>query len=117
MLLRILALSLIVMTASCANTKTEPDAPKPPDEAGAIAALKAINQAQQDFIRKTRRYALLYDELVSAHLLNEKPSKEKLGYDISMRPSPDAEFYSITATPVGTGPARSFYTDKSGVIR
>ena len=114
----ILSVLFILFLATCSTPVVEQPAATASDEKGAIAALQAINQAQQDFIRRTRRYALTYDELVMAVLLKEKPSAANLGYDIVMRPSADAVSYSIIATPT-TNPAqaRHFFTDKTGVIR
>src|SRR5688572_8387130 len=115
---RILSILLVFILASCGTPATEQRTQIAPDENGAIAALQAINQAQQDFIRRTRRYAQTYDELVMAVLLKERPSATTLGYDIVMRPSPDAVSYSIIATPAGNpGQVRHFFTDKTGVIR
>jgi hypothetical protein len=107
-----IAASLLV---SCSSGKpAAPEAVKAPDEAAAIAALKEINVAQADFIRRTRRYAQLTDELIADHLLRAQPAAE--GYTILMLPSADAVSYTITATP-RTPDGRYFFTDKSGVIR
>ena len=88
------------------------------DDAGAIKSLKEINSAQADYQHRTRRFALSFDELVQAHVLNQDPSKSVTGYEISLHPSPDAESYSLTATPTVSGAnAKYFFSDKSGVIR
>src|SRR5688572_7790578 len=103
-----------------ASCSTPPAAPpeKAPDENAAIEALEAVNQAQQDFIRRTRRYALTYDELVRDYLLKEKPTSETTGYDVILKPSPDAVSYTIIATPGSDAEKfRHFFTDKTGVIR
>ena len=101
---------------SCSQPASPPE--KAPDENAVIEALKAVNQAQQDFIRRTRRYALTYDELVEAYLLKEKPTAETTGYDVTLKPSPDAVSYTILATPRSEGDKhRHFFTDKTGVIR
>ena len=106
-----LAASLLV---SCSEGKPAADiAVKAPDETAALAALKAINSAQADFIRRTRRYAQTTNELIADHLLTAEPKAE--GYTILMLPSPDAGSYTITATP-NTPDARHFFTDKTGVI-
>jgi len=108
-----IAASLLV---SCSSEK--PSAPevaaKAPDETAALAALKDINRAQADFIRRTRRYAQSTDELIADRLLSAKPAAD--GYTIQMLPSADAVSYSVTATPrIPDG--RHFFTDKTGVIR
>jgi hypothetical protein len=110
----ILSLSL---STSC-NTSPEPAPEVTPDENAVIETLKAVNRAQQDFIRRTRRYALTYDELVEAYLLKERPSGENTGYDVTLKPSPDAVSYTVIATPRSERERyRHFFTDKTGVIR
>jgi hypothetical protein len=105
-----LGLSVLV---SCSEANT-PATTKPADEAAAISALKNINQAQADFIHRTRRYAQTTTELIAVHLLSAEPAAE--GYDILMLPSADAVRYTAKATP-RTPDARHFFTDHSGVIR
>ena len=69
-------------------------------------------------MNRNRRYALEYDELISQFFLNEEPTVAKTGYQIRLRPAPDAGSYTITATPADTAsPARRFFTDQTGVIR
>lgn len=103
------------LLVSCSSEKpAAPETAKAPDEAAAIAALKEINVAQADFIRRTRRYAQLTDELIADRLLRAQPAAE--GYTILMLPSADAVSYTITATPRAPE-GRHFFTDKSGVIR
>ena len=100
------------------NSTAATPASKPADEAAAIRTLGLINQAQADYLHRKRRYALSYDELVEAHILNEEPSKSAAGYEINLHPSADAESYTLVAVP--TSPAanvRYFYTDKTGIIR
>jgi hypothetical protein len=106
----------VLLLVSCSGEKpATPDAgSKPPDEAAAVAALKAINDAQADFIRRTRRYAQTMNELIAGRLLNEEPSAE--GYTIQMLPSADAVSYTATAIP-RTPDGKHFFTDKTGVIR
>jgi len=108
-----IAASLLV---SCSSEK--PSAPevaaKAPDETAATAALKDINRAQADFIRRTRRYAQRTDELIADRLLSAEPAAD--GYTIQMLPSADAVSYSVTATPRTPG-GQHFFTDKTGVIR
>jgi hypothetical protein len=91
---------------------------QPADDAGAVKSLREINSAQADYQHRTRRFALSFDELVQAHILSQDPSKSVSGYEISLHPSPDAESYSLTATPTASGAnAKYFFSDKSGVIR
>jgi hypothetical protein len=110
-------LPLIGLILSCSPEKSEPAAPaKVPDERAAIAAVKEINQAQADYIRRTRRYAQSFNELIAEHLLQGEPAEDKTGYKFALYPSPDAGSYTLKATPSATG-ARHFFTDQSGVIR
>jgi hypothetical protein len=116
-LFRIPALLVTVALLACSpETPTAPATTKAPDEAAAIQALKDITQAQADFIRRTRRYAQSYDELIADHLLSAEPSTEQTGYKIDMRPSPDAVSYTVSATPSGSAEARHFFTDQTGGI-
>ena len=104
---------LVACSAGSSSESTDASA-KGPDEGAAVAALKEINQAQADFIRRTRRYAQGVDELIADRLLKASPAAE--GYRIVMIPSPDAVSYTAEATPaVVTG--RYFFTDKTGVVR
>lgn len=106
-----IAASLLV---ACASEKRDAYiAVKAPDETGALSALKEINNAQADFIRRTRRYAQTTNELVADRLLTGEPKAE--GYTIQLLPSADAVSYTVTATP-STPDARHFFTDKTGVI-
>lgn len=98
---------------SCSESDNAP-VTKPPDDAAAILALKNVNQAQADFIRRTRRYAQTTDELIVNRLLSAEPTAE--GYDILMLPSADAVRYTAKATP-RTPDARYFFTDQTSVIR
>ena len=114
--LRTLAGLLIVVAvvSSCEGEKPADTAARPPDEAGAIAAIKEINTAQRDYIRRTRRYAQRNEELITEKLLAKEPVVE--GYTVSMLPSPDAVRYTVTATPRDPG-AKHFYSDESGIVR
>jgi hypothetical protein len=120
---RILIIGIFLSLSACGGpppTNTSTPAPakatKAPDETAAIRVLGEINKAQADYIRRNRRYALTFDELVESHFLKEEPSKDTLGYEIRLRPSADAASYTVTATPVSS-PARYFFTDKTGTIR
>ena len=101
---------------SCSSEKSNPQAnpPAPPDEAAALNAIKEINRAQSDFIRRTRRYAQRTDELIAEHLLSAQPTAA--GYTLLMLPSADAVRYTVKATP-DAAEARHFFTDQTGVIR
>ena len=114
-----LLISCAVLVACSGASSSEPpepgDAPaKAPDEAAAVAALKELNRAQADYIRRTRRYAQGIDELIAEKLLAAAPGAE--GYRIVLLPSPDAVSYTAEATPA-VASARHFFTDKTGVIR
>jgi hypothetical protein len=116
---------LLTLLTACAPEAPEPQQAAPaappqpePNEAAAIAALREVNRAQTDFIRRNRRYALEYDELKSQFFLNEEPTVAKTGYQIRLRPAPDAGSYTVVAAPANTAsPARRFFTDQTGVIR
>jgi hypothetical protein len=112
-ILRTLPLLLILLT-SCSSSAPPPPDTKPPDEAAALAALKDINRAQADFIRRTRRYAQRTEELIAERLLTTEPAAE--GYTLLMLPSADAVRYTVKATPAKVD-ARHFFTDQTGVIR
>ena len=112
------ALLAMVAMVSCSESPAPAIDPtvKTPDEQAAVAGLKAVNQAQADFIRRTRRYAQTYNELIADHLLDREPTKASTGYNFLMLPSPDAVSYTLTAAPSVPG-ARYFFTDLTGVIR
>jgi len=111
-----LGLGVFFLLASCSGSAPAPAdvATKAPDEQAALAALKEINRAQADFIRRTRRYAQFTSELVADRLLTAEPAAE--GYRITLLPSPDAGSYTLQATPADAA-ARHFFTDQSGVVR
>jgi type II secretory pathway pseudopilin PulG len=111
-----LVLVLVLFLSSCGQSSPQTPAAKPADERAAIAALNDINQAQKDYFRRYRRYALAYDELVAEHLLKEEPTAS--GFDLQMKPSADASRYAISANPTGpSGSARHLFTDQTGVVR
>src|SRR5215831_2819300 len=121
---RIVIVVLLLMVCGC-SAPSEKNAPttvqipsKPPDDAAAVQALHDINTAQAAYLQRNRRYALSYDELMDSHFLTLDPSKSASGYDINMHPSADAESYTAVAAPLSRGAeVKSFYTDKSGIIR
>ena len=121
---------LFLFMAACSNPEksapeTKPAAPAAPtpvatpaDEAAALRILGEISAAQAEYIKRHRRYALTYEELMDARLIQAEPSKEATGYDIKLLPSADAGSYTMVAGPVSPSPSvRSFFTDKTGVIR
>jgi hypothetical protein len=113
----VIALCALGALLSC-SSDTKPAAPpvKPPDESAAVEALRQVVEAQTNFIHRTRRYAQTFDELIKDHLLNAVPKKADIGYDFLLLPSPDAESYTVTATPSTAG-ARYFFADQTGVLR
>ena len=100
------------------QTVTRPAELKPADETAAIRILGEINQAQADYIRRNRRYALTFDELIESRFMKQEPSKDTTGYEIKLRPAADAASYRIVASPIGASATSMFlFTDKTGVIR
>ena len=94
-----------------------PPAITAPDESAAVAALEAIVEAQGGYFQRNRRYALDYKELVTSRFLREEPTDANTGYEIIMRPSPDAARFTLSATPLSPSPtARHLFTDQTGVI-
>jgi len=113
----IVSLSTLLLLFSCSSEpKTTALPTKAPDESAAIEALRQITEAQTNFIHRTRRYAQTFDELIKDHLLGAEPKKADIGYDFLLLPSPDAESYTVTATPAVAG-ARYFFADQTGVLR
>src|SRR6516165_9176851 len=106
---RICVLFMILGLVSCSeapktNTPAaQPTMSRPADDAGDVQNLREINTAQANYQHRTRRFALSFEELVEAHLLNQDPSKSVSGYEISLHPSADAESYTLTATPTMAG--------------
>jgi hypothetical protein len=100
------------------SPEAKPAAPpaKAPDEMAAIEAVRKVTEAQTNFIRRTRRYAQTFDELIKEHLLDAEPKKADTGYEFLLLPSPDAVSYTVTATPAAAG-ARYFFADQTGVMR
>jgi hypothetical protein len=91
---------------------------KAPDENAALETMRKVNEAQSTYFKLNRRYAIGYDELVAAHLLDGEPTAAQTGYDFKLRPTADAQTYKISVVPGGGSTAvRYFYTDQTGVIR
>ena len=103
-------------TAAPASVPAAPSA-NPPNEDAALDAIKKINQAQSDYFKRNRRYALSFDELVEAHMLASEPSAAQTGYDFKLRPAADAQTYKLLVSPAAKSPARYFFTDQSGTVR
>ena len=119
MMHKALTLALVLFFSGCGGESSQPTVttspPKAADEHAAIAALGEINKAQKDYFRRYRRYALGFEELVAEHLLKEEPTAS--GYQIRMKPSPDASRYTISAAPADAPAAgRHLFTDQTGVI-
>jgi hypothetical protein len=93
-------------------------AAKAPDEAAATEALRKTAEAQTTYFKINRRYALTFDELVDAHLLNSEPTATQTGYDFKLRPAADAQTYKLSVVPAGaaTASVRHFFMDQSGTI-
>jgi Tfp pilus assembly protein PilE len=113
---KLLVFAIILLVAGCSPSTAPATTAPPADEKAAIAALGQVNQAQKDFFRRSRRYALEFDDLIAEHLLASQPAAQ--GYEIRMKPSADAVHYTITAVPAADAPgARHLFTDETGVIR
>ena len=77
-----------------------------------------ITDAQSNYFRRNRRYALTFEELVDAHLINTPPASAQTGYEFSLRPSADAQTYKLAVNPTAASPtARHFFSDESGTVR
>jgi hypothetical protein len=124
----VLAIIGLTLLAACASQPDESPTPSTeaiptdsttrPDEQQAIAALAKINEAQASYFMRNRRYALAYDELITAFFLKAEPTASESGYEITLRPSADASHYTVIAKPVsGVPTTRHFFTDETGVIR
>ncbi len=105
-------------SAPSANAEKAAAPAKAPDENAALAALKDIHQAQADYFRRNRRYALTLEELTDERFLKKEPTINDTGYDIRLRPAADAASYTVLATPASGAPeVRRFFTNQTGEIR
>jgi hypothetical protein len=90
---------------------------KTPDEGAALDAIAKINDAESNYFKRNRRYALTFEELVEAHLLKSEPSTAQTGYEFKLRPAADAQTYRLSVTPASPSTtARHFFTDQSGAL-
>jgi hypothetical protein len=80
--------------------------------------IRKINDAQAAYHKMNRRYALAYDELMDAHLLESPPSSAQTGYRFDLRPAADAESYRLSVVPADSNAAsaKHFFTDQTGAI-
>lgn len=104
-------------SANQAAPATPSSSAKPPDETAALDTIAKINDAESNYFKRNRRYAITFDELVEAHLLNSLPAASDTGYDFNLRPSADAQTYKLAVNPASSAPAvRHFFTDESGAV-
>lgn len=122
------ALFIVTILGGCGSTSNpapaaetpaaQPSNSKAPDESAALDTIAKINDAETNYFRRNRRYAITLDELVDAHLLTSVPGPSDTGYDFTLRPSADAQTYKLAINPAAPTPtARHFFTDESGTIR
>jgi len=106
---------IIAMVAGVSSAAKNP--PPEMNEGMAMGSLRTIFSAESVYQSTTGKgkYGTL-DQLVEQKLVN-KPFLEKYGYDLEVRTSGD-EFEAV-ATPreYGKTGKRSFFVDKSGVVR
>jgi len=87
------------------------------DEA-AVAAIRNVNQAQSDYRKRFRRYAIDYPELIESLMMRTEPLKDKTCYDLTLRPAANAGSYTLLAEPVNpSSTKRFFFSDQTGLIR
>lgn len=117
---RIFWIPIVMALAACGGTTTppQPSTAKPADEKAALEAIAKVNEAQATYFKLNRRYALTFDELTEAHLLNAEPTAAQTGYDFNLRPAADAQTYRLSVVPAASSAtARHFFTDQSGAVR
>jgi hypothetical protein len=91
---------------------------KAPDEKVAVQALASTNEAQSIHFKRFRRYALTFNELIDSRLLKTEPTVDETGYEFRLRPTADAQSYTISAAPTSASTsARHLFTNQTGVIR
>jgi hypothetical protein len=119
----LLILGVVLVACSGDTTPTTPTktaAPATsisPDENAALDALRKTNEAQATYFKINRRYALTYDELIEARLLQSEPLAAQTGYDFKLRPAADAQTYKVLVVPSDSrAAARHFFSDQTGVI-
>src|SRR5262249_33791491 len=116
-ILSILILATLLMGCSNSVAPAKQTDTKAPDEKAALDAIAKINSAQATYFKLNRRYALTYDELIEAHLLNSEPTPAQTGYEFRLRPAADAQTYKLSVVPSSSGAGRSFFTDQTAVVR
>jgi hypothetical protein len=127
---RVALLVLTMSLAACASETTAPTqtssaasstpaSAKAPDENAAMDALRKTAEAQTTHFKMNRRYALTYEELVTARLMPSEPTATQTGYEFRLRPAADAQTYRLSVVPsdAAATSARSFFLDQSGIIR
>lgn len=118
LLLKLMLLTFaLCFTAGC---KSEADSASPmavaANETAAIARLRSIITAEQNYKAETGKYGSL-DELIKAQMIGD-PSQGKLGgykYEITT----NSKVFQATAVPeeYGVTGKRSFYADQTGALR
>lgn len=104
-------------SANQASTGTRSAGAKAADETAALDTIAKINDAESNYFKRNRRYAITFDELVDAHLLNNAPGPADTGYDFNLRPAADAQTYKLAVNPAAPTPTvRHFFTDESGAV-
>ena len=116
-----IALLILGLLVGCGNTPAPPAAQsaptKAPDENATLSAISKVTEAQSAFFKLNRRYALTFDELVAARLLDAEPTASQTGYEFNLRPAADAQTYKLSVSPAAaSSAARHFFTDQSGAI-
>jgi hypothetical protein len=78
--------------------------------------LQLITRGEGIYAMNNGKYATI-EELIAAGQLTRKP--DGLNYNITLTLAPDAQSYTVSATPQAYGPdgQRSFFVDETGVIR
>jgi hypothetical protein len=121
------ALFLLAVTLTACGNNTSPTnqtdaaaaSTKAPDASAALDAVRKTSEAQATYFKINRRFALTYDELIEARLLNGEPTAAQTGYDFKLRPTADAQTYKLVVVPSDptATSAQYFFTDQSGAIR
>ena len=117
---------LAVALTACGNNNSpagQPEAAtastKAPDASAALDAVRKTSEAQATYFKINRRFALTYDELVEARLMNNEPTAAQTGYEFKLRPAADAQTYKLVVVPSDpkATTVQYFFTDQTGAIR